>query len=146
MEKSSYPDESVKMIRDKTVDDMIAEGKDRKNFIKKITEAVVKMKKDRKFEIWVLKIWQDFYKTFNPDKIATFIQSFENLLFVLFVDIILITILFSVLYMLYIIITSENIDLTNLIVKIVGSTIICVIGIIIQVNIGKQNKNEKEDD
>jgi len=81
-----------------------------------------------------------FINLITVDTWVKFIQKFEEFIFVIFVDAIFMMILFSLMYILYIIVNADNYDLTQLIFKIGGATIVCILGIVIQVNLPTPKK------
>lgn len=111
---------------------------------KESEEEKKRFEKDRKktaHREWRKKLWQNIMIAIHPDTYASFIQNFEYLLFVLFVDTILITLLFSVLYGIYIIFIFEPDDWMLYTFKFVGAIVISILCIIIQSNVEQKPKS-----
>lgn len=97
------------------------------------------LKKIKRKEWWK-SFWATIASFFSPDTWVNFIQRFETLLFVVFVDTILVTMLFSLLYILYIIFNISKFDGFDVIVKIASSAAVCILCIIIHVNLPTPKK------
>ena len=89
----------------------------------------------------VRKFWQNFLSALNPDTYATFIQNFESLMYVIFVDAIILSLLFSILYGMYIILKLNYDNAFVSLYKIAGITVISVLCIIVQVNLDSKSKS-----
>ena len=77
----------------------------------------------------------------EPDTYADFIQKFETLLMVIFIDSFFVLLLLSMLYGVYIIYNFDSYNIITAISKFAGSIIISIICIIVQINVhSKPNK------
>lgn len=147
---SSSPDVQIK-------DDVETIASNMENRARRSEELKKKLDEDRKrFEDSERKrkhkekrlfLWYKFISIFNPDIYANFIQRFEGLLFVIFVDTILVSILFSILYSLYIIIMADkDFDIISASFKIVGLILVSIICIVIQNHLPSNVKSGDKDD
>jgi hypothetical protein len=115
---------------------------------KKFEEEQKRFEADKKKQLRKEKVkafWQNLARIIEPDFYAGLIQNLENLLFVIFVDTILLSILFSCVYALYIIFSFD--DISNIytgIFKVVGSLLVAIVGIIIQINLNQSKSKSGE--
>ena len=121
----------------------IDKRRDNKEALEKRNIEVTKELKQTARKMFWKELWRKILILLDTGTYVKLIQSFEDLLFVLFVDIIFLVILFSLVYILYIIVNiGNNTDYTNMILKISGATIACILGIVIQINLSIKNKKE----
>lgn len=128
---------------DTVMEKLKKEAKEKAELEKQSEEEIKRYDKDakqrRRKEYWA-EVRRRIAATFDPDTYAGFIQNFESLLMVVFVDSVLLTLLFSILYGIYIILTFEANSMTNNICKFAGAVVIAIICIIIQVNVDSKPK------
>jgi len=92
----------------------------------------------------IFNFWKSLHKWMKLEWLISLIQSYEELLYVLFIDVTLAMVLFSILYIGYIILYSSSFSISDAIIKISGAIVISIICIIVQLNLPKNTKNEKE--
>jgi hypothetical protein len=131
--KDVHPKDDIKNIMSK-----------REQLKKKLDEQTARVSKEMKImkkkDFWNT-LWHRFLYFVNIDTYVEFIQRFEDLLFVIFVDIVLVSILFSLVNLLYISITVKEFDdLSSVIIKLVASISVCILGVIIQKNLSEPKK------
>jgi hypothetical protein len=111
---------------------------------KEIEDFDKEKKREKRLE-FLKSLWRFLLSLFNPETYVGYIQKFEVLFFVVFVDITLGAMLFSIVYGLYIIINFENMELISAICKLVGCFVTCIIGVVIHNHLPENNpKNEGE--
>ena len=110
---------------------------------KKFEEEKKHFEKDRdkrkRSEFWK-SLFQNLLQVIDPNTYMETVQKFEGLLFVIFVDTILLTLLLSTLYCLYIIVTFDINEWMQYTFKFGGASILCIICVIIQVNLPSDTK------
>ena len=151
--KIETPDEStidgeVKDTLDKEIERQKAREEKKKERDEKLNKEIEDFEKDQKrqkrLEKWK-RLWIFLRSLVDPETYVGYIQKFEGLFFVVFVDTVLIAMLFSILYGIYIIINFENLQLIPAICKLVGCFVTCIIGVIIHNHLPENNpKNEGE--
>lgn len=150
LEKFPVEDEDDSIMEGRVTDDLDAvrkkmkEESDRKRLEEEAEEEAKRIRKDRckaARRDWFKALWQNFLIAIHPDTYAGIVQNFEGLLFVIFVDTILLTLLFSVLYGVYIIFTIGIDNWFISLFKFGGTIIIAMVCIIIQMNIGSKPKS-----
>lgn len=104
-------------------------------------DAFRKNEKIKKIKLRNEKIKKFMILFVSPDIYAEFIQRFENLLQVIFIDSFYVLLLFSIVYGMYIIYNFDSYDFKSAISKFVGAVIVSIVCIIVQINIhDKPNK------
>jgi len=96
------------------------------------------LKRERKH-----RVWRVMGSLFLPTTWIKWIQYWEDLLYVAFVDTTLLLTLFSLLLITYIIVTFEaNDNWVVFVCKITGTIALCVLSMIVQMNANPQNKGK----
>ena len=118
-----------------------------KNFRNKKPVDAIKRHKLVKRQNFFMDLRNFFKKMFTVNTYVLFVQKFEPLLTVLFIDVLYISILFSTLYILYIIINinSENFDLFPILFKIIGAVLVVLLNYLVLNNAGVDTKNMEND-
>lgn len=122
--------------------------KERDRKLKEQQDELRKNEKMRKLSVVPLAIWNFLVSLFRINTYVILIQSFEDLLMTLFVNTLLIGVIFSLGFITYIIINGYG-DLKLLIFKLIGAICISVICLIAQANLPNpydRDKNKKDEE
>jgi hypothetical protein len=141
-EEHDFVDTIVKDPVENIIEHNKDRAKKREEREKKEKEILKRMEKDVKRDkrtAW----WKNFLSLFLPPTWIKWIQYWEDLLLVIFIDATLLSILFSLLAIMYIIITFDDGDNWMVFVcKLVGAVCLGVLSLVVQINTNSQNKGK----
>lgn len=106
----------------------------------KFSKELKKKAQKQKFD----KFWFHLFYIFKPSNWVKALQVFEPFIIALFVDLQLIIIIFSLLYIMYIILNVDAYSHFSAIFRISGTVSLVILCIVIQLNAGNEPTNKEE--
>lgn len=118
---------------------------EREKMFQEETDKYSKELKQKARKEKLVSIWQKLFFIFKPSNWVKGLQVFEPFIIALFVDLQLIIIIFSLLYMLYIILNVDAYSHFSAIFRLSGTLSLVILCIVIQLNSGSDETPNKDE-